>query len=233
MAQLTLDLPDLHELAIQFAGKDPEDIIRRGAALVPAITFACSFGAEDMVILDMIAKAAPELPVFYLDTDVLFPETYTLRDQAVARYNPVLIRVGAELSLDEQEARHGDELWKRQPDVCCDIRKVKPLARVLSGYDGWITGIRRDQAPTRANAQVFEWDAKFDMLKVNPLAFWTSEDVWEYIRLNDVPYNPLHDQGYPSIGCLHCTRPVAPGADPRSGRWTGFAKTECGLHGDE
>jgi len=224
-------LHDIENLAKTLEHAAPEEIIRVAVEQIPNLTLACSFGAEDMVLVDMLMKINPNASVFYLDTDVLFQETYDLRDRAIERYGlRHLTQVRPELTLEEQAAAHGDELWKRDPNACCSIRKVQPLTNILKQYDGWITGIRRDQAPTRANAQVFEWDAKFELVKVNPLALWTSEQVWSYIRDYDVPYNPLHDQGYPSIGCLHCTRPVKPGEDPRSGRWAGFEKTECGLH---
>ncbi len=184
-----------------------------------------------MVLLDMLMKINPEANVFYLDTNVLFEETYDLRDRAVEKYGiPNLRQVLPTLTLKEQAEKYGDALWASDPNKCCDIRKVQPLTQVLKDYDGWITGIRREQAPTRANAKTFEVDAKFGLVKVNPLVRWTEGQVWRYIKMNDVPYNPLHDQNYPSIGCLHCTRPVNPGEDPRSGRWAGFNKTECGLH---
>lgn len=220
----------LQEWAAELEHESPQAIVQAAIERVPALVFACSFGSEDVALLDMISKIRRDQPIFYLDTDVLFPETYLLRDQIAERYTSNLIQVRPELTLHEQAQQHGDALWEREPDRCCDIRKVKPLARILSQYKGWITGIRRDQSATRANAQVFEWDQKFQMIKVNPLALWTDKQVWTYIMENDVPYNPLHNQGYPSIGCLHCTRQVAPGEDPRSGRWAGFAKTECGLH---
>jgi phosphoadenosine phosphosulfate reductase len=134
------------------------------------------------------------------------------------------------LTPEHQAAQHGEALWTRHPDQCCELRKVEPLTRVLKGFDAWITGIRRDQSPTRANAQLIEWDQKFQLVKVNPLAKWTWEDVWTYIRTHEVPYNELHDHHYPSIGCTHCTSPVMPGEDSRAGRWKNFTKTECGLH---
>ena len=231
MSTAVLDNIVIEELAIRFASASPKEIIREALRLVPDMTLACSFGAEDMVLLDMLMKENPNANVFYLDTDVLFEETYELRDEAVRKYGiPNLRQIRPRLTLAEQAAKHGDELWKREPNTCCDIRKVQPLTQVLTEYPGWMSGIRRDQAPTRANSQVFEIDTKFGLVKVNPLAFWTEDEVWNYIRQNDVPYNPLHDEGYPSIGCLHCTRAVKPGEDARAGRWAGFEKTECGLH---
>ncbi|MCL6549102.1 MAG: phosphoadenylyl-sulfate reductase [Alicyclobacillus sp.] len=222
---------DIQKLAERLEGAHPQEILKTALEAVPNITFACSFGAEDMVLLDMLMDIDREAHVFYLDTDLLFPETYQLRDQAVERYGiPNLRRVTTSLTVEQQAEQYGPELWARDPDLCCNLRKVRPLEQILQEYDGWITGIRREQAPTRANAKVFEWDRRFGLVKVNPLAAWTNEQVWDYLRDRGVPYNPLHDRGYPSIGCIHCTRPVKPGEDPRSGRWAGFAKTECGLH---
>ncbi|MFD1673754.1 phosphoadenylyl-sulfate reductase [Alicyclobacillus fodiniaquatilis] len=218
-------------LAEQFENATPQEILREALDRIPNLTLACSFGSEDMVLLDMLMKLDVNANVFYLDTNVLFQETYDLIAKAVAKYGlPNLRQVLPKLTLDEQKEQYGDQLWAREPNQCCNIRKVQPLTQVLTEYDGWITGIRRDQAPTRANSKVFEWDEKFGLIKVNPLVRWTEGQVWRYIKQNEVPYNVLHDQNYPSIGCLHCTRPVNPGEDPRSGRWAGFDKTECGLH---
>ncbi|HEY8498346.1 MAG TPA: phosphoadenylyl-sulfate reductase [Limnochordales bacterium] len=194
------------------------------------VCLACSFGAEDMVLLDMGARMRPGLHVFYLDTGLLFQETYRLIQQAAALYPIRLIRVLPLLSLDEQARQHGEALWSRDPDLCCRLRKVEPLRRFLQGYGAWITGLRRQQSPLRAGTRPVEWDARFGLAKVNPLFRWSRDDVWRYIREHQVPYNPLHDRGYPSIGCRPCTTPVAPGEDERAGRWRGFGKTECGLH---
>jgi phosphoadenosine phosphosulfate reductase len=194
------------------------------------IALACSFGAEDVALVDMISKLAPEAQLFYLDTNFLFQETYQTIEAVRAAYPLRIRQVLPSLTPEEQAAQYGDELWRRDPDACCSIRKVQPLTQVLSGLKAWITGIRREQSPTRANAQVVEWDRKFGLVKINPLVAWKDADVWKYILENNVPYNPLHDQGYPSIGCTHCTRAVRPGEDPRAGRWSGFQKTECGLH---
>jgi phosphoadenosine phosphosulfate reductase len=197
------------------------------------IVLACSFGAEDMVLLDMLQKVDRTTPLLYLDTDFLFPETYALRDRVMDHYQlrPEQVRRMTSALIPEEQARqYGEALWLREPDRCCQLRKVEPLAEALQGYAAWITGIRRDQAPTRAHAGLVEWDHKFQLVKFNPLANWIQEDVWQYIRQHDVLYNPLHDRGYPSIGCTHCTTPVHPGEDPRAGRWKQFQKTECGLH---
>jgi phosphoadenosine phosphosulfate reductase len=194
------------------------------------IALASSFGGEDVVLIDMLAKLDPQTPIFYLDTNKHFPETYETRDRLQERYGISFIQVLPKLTLAEQAERYGDNLWEKDPNRCCQIRKVEPLTEILAEYEAWITGIRRRQAATRANARKFEWDEKFGLHKFNPLADWTNEQVWDYIRKHDVPYNPLHDRNYPSIGCSVCTRPVKPGEDPRAGRWSGFTKTECGLH---
>jgi phosphoadenosine phosphosulfate reductase len=194
------------------------------------IAVASSFGAEDVVLIDMAAKLAPRFRVFTLDTDFLFPETYALIDRIEQRHGITVERTRAEFTPEEQARALGEALWTRQPDVCCNLRKVEPLTKKLAELKGWITGIRRDQSLARANARKIEWDARFGLVKLNPLASWNWSDLWQYIKANGVDYNPLHDQNYPSIGCTHCTRPVLPGEDPRAGRWSGTAKTECGLH---
>jgi len=196
----------------------------------PKISLACSFGAEDMLLVDALSRIRPGARVFYLDTGLLFDETYQLIELAKKKFPLQFERVATELSVQAQEKLHGPALWSRLPDQCCQIRKVEPLKHMLSTLDAWITGIRREQAPSRAQAQIREWDSKFQLVKFNPLALWSIKDVWKYIHKYEVPYNPLHDRNYPSIGCIPCTAPVLPGQDPRSGRWAGFAKTECGLH---
>ena len=196
----------------------------------PRVAIASSFGAEDVVLIHLAAQTRRDFRVFTLDTDFLFPETYALIGNIERRYDIKVERTKSRFSAEEQAAAFGEALWSRQPDRCCNLRKVEPLANKLSELDAWITGIRRDQAPTRANARKLEWDAKFGLIKFNPLADWKWEQVWDYIRSHEIPYNPLHDRGYPSIGCTYCTRPVQAGEDPRAGRWSGFAKTECGLH---
>src|SRR5690606_25287712 len=220
----------IREAAERFEHEPPEALLEWAVQTFPNITFACSFGAEDVVLVDMLQKISPSTDIFYLDTDFHFKETYETRDKMASKYNLEFVRVSPLITPEEQAAQHGEELWKSDPNACCNIRKVEPLTRVLSGYDAWITGIRRDQAPTRANAKKVEYDTKFGLVKFNAIASWTSEDVWDYIRVNNVVYNPLHDQNYPSIGCEYCTRQVMPGEDPRAGRWSGTDKTECGLH---
>jgi phosphoadenosine phosphosulfate reductase len=196
----------------------------------PEIAMASGFGVEGMVLIDMASRLSKALPIFTIDTDFLFPETYELIRRVENRYGIKVERVRSVLTPDQQELAHGPALWSRSPDQCCNLRKVEPLRRKLSGLRAWITAIRRDQTPDRASAGKVEWDAKFGLYKINPIADWSSQMVWDYIQQNQVPYNPLHDRNYPSIGCTHCTRPVQIGEDPRAGRWAGFNKTECGLH---
>jgi len=220
----------VRDAAERFEHQSPEALLAWAVENFPKITLACSFGAEDVVLVDMLQKISPSTPIFYLDTDFHFKETYETRDRLAERYNISFVQVKPKLTPEEQAAQYGDELWKTDPNLCCNLRKVEPLTGVLAQYDAWITGIRREQAPTRANARKVEYDTKFGLIKFNPLASWKWDDVWNYIRANDVIYNPLHDQSYPSIGCSYCTRPVKPGEDLRAGRWSGTGKIECGLH---
>ncbi len=224
----------LHELNQRFAAHSPQAVLTYAfEQFSPRMVLACSFGAEDVVLWDMMHRINPQASFFYLDTDFLFPETYAVRDRLIDRYKvsaEQVIRVVSALTPAEQASQFGDLLWVRQPDQCCRIRKVDPLTKMLKNYAAWVTGIRRDQSPTRVTAELVEWDATFGLVKFNPLAAWTNDEVWTYIKAHDVPYNVLHDQYYPSIGCTHCTSPVQPGDDPRSGRWQRLEKTECGLH---
>jgi phosphoadenosine phosphosulfate reductase len=194
------------------------------------IAISSAFGAEGMVLIDMASRLHKDFRLFTIDTEFLFPETYSLMDRIEENYGIAIEKVFSLLSPEEQERTHGTALWGRDPDRCCNLRKVEPLRRKLGELGGWITSIRRDQTSVRSSAQRIEWDAKFGLVKVNPIVDWTSKQVWRYIHDHDVPYNELHNQDYPSIGCTHCTRAVRPGEDPRAGRWSGFAKTECGLH---
>jgi phosphoadenosine phosphosulfate reductase len=194
------------------------------------VAIATGMGAEGMVLLDIASRINPDMKVFTGDTEFLFPETYDLIDRVEERYGIKIERILSQLSPEEQEREFGPRLWANNPDRCCELRKVAPLRRKLSTLDAWITAIRRGQTPERAGAKKIDWDPKFNLVKINPLADWTHQQVWSYIVKNDVPYNPLHDRSYPSIGCTNCTRAVRPGEDARAGRWAGFGKTECGLH---
>jgi len=195
-----------------------------------AVAISSAFGVEGMALIDMASQVRQSFRLFTLDTEFLFPETYNLMDQVEQRYGITVERVYPLISPEEQERVHGPALWQTNPDQCCDLRKVEPLRRKLDGLRAWITSIRRDQTASRANAGKIEWDRQFGLVKINPIADWSSRQVWQYIREHDVPYNPLHARNYPSIGCTHCTRAVRPGEDPRAGRWSGSSKTECGLH---
>ena len=194
-------------------------------ALSPEVALACSFQKEESVLLDMLLERDPKARVFALDTHVLFPETYGVWREIERRYG-IRIEVFEGPSLGRQAATHGDRLWDENPDLCCSIRKIGPLGNALSGLDGWITGVRRDQSASRADTPKLGWDDRHELWKASPLADWTNDDVWAYIRERELPVNPLHERGYASIGCTHCT---APGTG-REGRWAGTGKTECGLH---
>jgi len=195
------------------------------------VTLACSFGGPTgMVALDMALAIDPSVAVYYLDTDLLFPETYALIDRVSERYGIAPVAVTSHLSLEDQAELYGEALWKRDPDRCCGLRKLEPQARYLEDFSAWISGVRRDQTPDRKQTPVLQWDERFELVKVSPFAGWDERMVWTYIRAHDIPYNELNDRGYPSLGCTHCTRPVAPGEDRRAGRWPEVAKLECGLH---
>jgi phosphoadenosine phosphosulfate reductase len=183
----------------------------------PRLAVACSFQKEATVIVDMILRLEPQARIFTLDTGVLFPETYDTWSRVEARYG---------IEVEAFRGRRVDGLWARDPDACCGMRKVEPLADALSGVDAWITGLRRDQSELRASTPKLGWDIKHGKWKAAPLADWSEKDVWRYIAEHDLPYNPLHDQGYDSIGCTHCTQ----AGSGRDGRWTGSEKSECGLH---
>lgn len=194
------------------------------------VAIATGFGVEGVVLVDMATRLHPSPFVFFVDTGFLFEETYALRERLERRYGIEIRAVDPELSPQQQEDVFGARLWHYDPDFCCSLRKVEPLATFLAGRGAWVTAIRRSQTAARASARVVEWDAKFDLVKINPLVTWSRERVWEYVFDRAIPYNPLHDRGYPSIGCTHCTRAIRPGESERAGRWANHAKTECGLH---
>lgn len=195
------------------------------------IVYACSFGIEGIVLIDLIAKVKKDAKIVFLDTDVHFEETYKLIEAVKERYPDLQIEMKKpSLTLEEQAGQFGDELWLREPNKCCEIRKVIPLNEVLSNSTAWLSGLRREQGETRKNTEFINKDNKFKSVKVCPLIHWTWKDVWRYAHKNNLAYNILHDQGYPSIGCKTCTKPAINIDDLRSGRWTGSGKTECGLH---
>lgn len=193
----------------------------------PRLALACSFQKEEAVLLDLLLEIEPEARVFALDTHVLFPETYEVWRQVEQRYG-LKIDVYEGPSLGRQASVHGDALWESNPSLCCAIRKVEPLVRALGDLDGWITGVRRDQSPARAATPKLAWDERHELWKASPLADWSEDDVWAFVTERELPFNRLHERGYSSIGCTHCTLP----GEGREGRWAGFDKSECGLHGD-
>ncbi len=194
-----------------------------------------SFGMEGCALIDMYARHNKPLTVVYLDTMFFFRETYELRDRMVARYPHLhFVNRGTTLTPEEQERQFGPELWKHNPTLCCKIRKVDPMYPVMAGADVWITGLRKSQSSTRAGIRVIDWDWKYQVLKISPIANWERSEIWEYIKKHNVPYNVLHERGYPTVGCTHCTTPVEGskvGEYSRAGRWSSSEKTECGLHG--
>ena len=189
------------------------------------LALAASWQKETAVLVDLVRRHAPEARIFTLDTGALFEETYATWRKVEERYG-ITVEVHQGPSLGRQASTHGDRLWERNPDACCDLRKVQPLQRALADVDAWVSGVRREQGPSRAGTPKLAWDAKHERWKANPLADWTEQDVWRYIVDHDLPYNQLHDRGYASIGCTHRTRP----GTNRDGRWAGTGKVECGLH---
>lgn len=224
--------PDIDARQAELESLSPEALLSWGAERFGAgLVCLSALGAEDVVLVDMIARQSLPIEILSIDTAVLFRETYTLWSQLEKRYGISIGGVRSHLIPDSgPTAPEIDRLWERDPDACCAARKVAPLRATLSTRQAWITGIRREQSETRRHARQVEWDKAFGLVKLNPLASWTSEQMWAYIRANDVPYNALHDQGYPSIGCEPCTSPAVEGETFRSGRWRGRDKTECGLH---
>lgn len=222
---------ELTALNDRFRGAPPAALLGWAAERFgPRAALTCSFGgAAGMVLLDLVARGGLPFSVIFLDTDLLFPATYALAKAAARHYGVAIERRRPALSLAEQAQAHGPELYASDPDRCCAIRKVAPLAAALAPYEAWVSGIRRDQTANRATTEPLQWSAKHGLLKLSPLAYWSEREVWAYISANNVPYNPLLDQGYASLGCAPCTSPAG-AADPRGGRWSGFAKTECGIH---
>ncbi|WP_105996418.1 phosphoadenylyl-sulfate reductase [Staphylococcus agnetis] len=195
------------------------------------LVYACSFGAESMVLIDFISQVKPDAQLVFLDTDLHFQETYDLIDRVTSRYPKLRIEMKKpDLSLKAQANQYQPALWRHDPNQCCYIRKIKPLEEVLNGATAWISGLRRAQSESRAHTNFINKDERFKSIKICPLIYWTEEEVWDYIKTHDLPYNTLHDQNYPSIGCMPCTSSVFEGHDSRAGRWQGATKTECGLH---
>jgi phosphoadenosine phosphosulfate reductase len=231
MPTLAASPEGLETAALELNGQSPQAILRWAVErYFPRLTMATAFGAEGCCLIHMLAEIEPRARIFNLETGYQFPETLELRERIKERYGIEVEYVRPELSVKEYEAEHGGPLHEMRPDQCCHDRKIVPLRRAIVGYDAWISAIRKDQTEHRAKAGVVQWDAKFGLMKVNPLLGWTRKDVWAFVMKNEVPYSPLHDKNYPSIGCWPCTRPVLGGEDERAGRWAGKVKKECGLH---
>ena len=234
------DLQQLAERgAAELNGADAMDLLRwtdenfgvpAGAGDPARTGYVVASNMQDAVLVDLAARIRPGVDVLFLDTGYHFVETIGTRDAVQAVYDVNVVNVTAENTVAKQDELFGKNLFAREPNECCRMRKVEPLSKALHGYSAWVTGIRRVEAPTRANAPLISWDKAFGLVKINPLAAWTDQDMQDYIDANGVLVNPLVDEGYPSIGCAPCTAKPAEGADPRSGRWQGLAKTECGLH---
>jgi phosphoadenosine phosphosulfate reductase len=231
MTGLAFTPEQIVEAAAELANESPQTILRWAVETFhPRLTMATAFGAEGCCLIHMLAEIEPRVRIFNLETGYQFPETLELRERIRERYGVEVELIRPELSVAEYEAEHGGPLYEMRPDQCCYDRKILPLRRAVAGYEAWVSAIRKDQTRDRGRADVVQWDAKFGLVKVNPLLGWTKREVWGFVLKNRVPYNPLHDKNYPSIGCWPCTRPVSEGDDERAGRWAGKVKKECGLH---
>ncbi|WNF36193.1 phosphoadenylyl-sulfate reductase [Bacillaceae bacterium IKA-2] len=228
----TLTEAELEKQNKQLAKKDAIDILKWAYHKYREdLVYACSFGAEGMVLIDLISKVKQDATIAFLDTGLHFKETYQLIEKVKLKYPTMKIKlIKPPLTVEEQNKVHGDQLWKTAPDKCCEIRKLQPLEAELSLYQAWISGLRREQSPTRANVEFVNRDNRFHSIKICPLIHWSWDEIWMYIKLHKLDYNDLHDQNYPSIGCENCTKPVFGGEDSRQGRWANSGKTECGLH---
>lgn len=231
MVEMKLTAEEIAQANALLEGETPQEILRWAVKrFFPRLTLATAFGVEGCCLIHMLAQIEPRVRIVNLDTGYQFPETLQIRERIKERYGIEVELIQPELSVAEYEEEHGGPLYVIRPDQCCHDRKIMPLRRAVAGYDAWISSIRRDQTSHRAVAGVVQWDPKFNLLKVNPLLSWTRKEVWGFIHRQEIPYNPLHDQGYPSIGCWPCTRAVPAGEDERAGRWAGTIKKECGLH---
>jgi phosphoadenosine phosphosulfate reductase len=220
-------LPDL-----DFEAMSAEDLLRWSyEEFGQRLCLTCSWQKQSSALVHMVSELGLPIDVVELDTQLFFRETYETRDALVERYGLNLLRPEV-ITVAEQHKREGPNLWERDPDRCCHIRKVEPLIAALEPYGAWISGIRRDQSPSRATTPKLQWSERYGVWKVHPLADWDEKRVWAYITVNEIPYNPLHETGYRSIGCIPCTRPTAPDEEERAGRWAGSDKLECGIHVD-
>lgn len=227
----TTELKHIAQRAIsRFADADADDVLDWAATeFGPGLAVACSM-AGDTILPALVARHRPGVDVLFLDTGYHFTETLSTRDHLAQAVDIHILDVRPEHTVPQQDAQHGPRLHDRDPGSCCELRKVRPLDSQLAGYDAWVTGVRREDNPLRSDTPLVQWDARHQMVKINPIAAWSFEDVLDYARDHLIPVNPLLSQGYPSVGCAPCTRRVNPGDDPRAGRWAGLAKTECGIH---
>ena len=224
-------LAELAEASQRLESATPQQILQYAVdRFAPKFTMATAFGPEGMVLIQMLSELAPQTPIFNLETGYQFPETLELREQIKRRYGIEVELKRPATTVEEYEAINGGPVYTTDPNRCCQDRKLSVLKQAAEGMDAWASAIRRDQSDDRRRAPIVGWDAKFHLVKISPLANWTKKDVWNWISRHDIPYNPLHDRGYPSVGCWPCTRAVQIGEDERAGRWSGFTKTECGLH---
>ncbi len=223
MASLSLQLPDVEAMTAE------DCLLWAYDRFGDKLCLTCSWQKQSSVLVHMVSELGIDIPVIELDTALFFRETYETRERLVERYGLELIRPEV-ISVAEQHKQEGPNLWESNPDRCCHVRKVEPLERALKDYDAWISGIRREQSLTRKDAQRVEFSERYDVWKIQPLVDWDAKRVDAYIHVNEIPYNPLHDAGYPSIGCIPCTRPVSRDQDERAGRWADSDKIECGIH---
>ena len=231
MTASPLSASEIAALADRFEDRTAQEILAWSAERFEGrVVLTCSWQRQSSVLVDMLWRIGAQVRIVELDTGLLFPETHATRNRLIERYAVEVETIHPLHTVDQQAAAEGPALWTREPDRCCSLRKVEPMGRAMAGMDAWITGIRRSQSVTRRGARAVELDAGRGLVKIQPLVGWSDEDVTAYLYLHDVPYNGLHDEGYPSIGCVPCTAPVQPGGDPRAGRWAGTGKTECGLH---
>jgi phosphoadenosine phosphosulfate reductase len=234
MAKLTYDswIDSEQDFVVDNASKGALDVLRWAYnEYENELVYACSFGVEGIVMIDLISQIKPDAHVVFLDTGLHFKETYTLIDEVKKRYPDLVIEMKKpKLNVEEQAEKYGDKLWERQPDRCCYMRKVIPLRETLSSATAWLSGLRREQSPSRSNTEFINKDETFESVKICPLIHWSWSDIWDYVKERQLPYNPLHDQGYPSIGCAPCTLPGDTATGSRDGRWANQGKTECGLH---
>jgi phosphoadenosine phosphosulfate reductase len=221
----------ISQLQDEFESAYPQEVLRWAAETYGnRLVVVTSFQPTGIITMHMLSEIAPETPVLTLDTGLLFPETYKLMDELGRRLNLNLTRIKPSMTVEEQVVQYGDALWSENPNKCCNLRKVMPLAKALVGYDAWISGLRRDQSRQRVTTPVITWDERHLCVKLSPFATWSDDMVWAYIHAHELPYNELHDRGYPSIGCWPCTAAVEGDTYTRSGRWVNRDKIECGIH---